>query len=90
MFLDLMLVIVVMGHAAWLLGEPLVGFEDDEADCFFQFALMILARRDANIALLDPAAIERGDHEADLCNVLELVESMGVPPVSVSAAAAGA
>tara|TARA_B110001450_G_scaffold154698_1_gene144299 strand:+ start:611 stop:10615 length:10005 start_codon:yes stop_codon:yes gene_type:complete len=82
MFLDLMLVIVVMGHAAWLLGEPLVGFEDDEADCFFQFALMILARRDANIALLDPAAIERGDHEADLCNVLELVESMGVPPVS--------
>ena len=52
LFVDLLLVITILGHAALLLGEPLVGFEDDESDCFHQFSLMLATLRDCGLLLL--------------------------------------
>ena len=82
LFTDVMLAVCIMSHAALLLGEPLTCFEDDEADCFFQFITSLVSRRDAFIALIDPAAMLNGDWPPAMVDFNECCLSMGMPPSS--------
>ena len=82
LFTDFMLSCCILGHAGCLLGEPLVSFEDDEADCFFQFFTALQQRHDSCIAMLDPAAVMNGEFSPDMADIEEWVTSMGIPPVS--------
>ena len=82
LYIDIMLCACIMGHAAYLLGEPVVAFEDDEADCFFQFFTRALDHREACIGMLDPEALARGEMSPDLADFVEHVCSQGTPPSS--------
>ena len=82
LFADFMLACCILGLGGHLLGEPLVSFEDDEADCFFQFFTAMFQRHDSFIAMLDPEAVLNGDFDPCAADIEEWVTSMGIPPVS--------
>ena len=81
-FTDLMLTAVILCHAALLLNEKLVGFGDDESDCFHQFCLMLQQIWACGIELLDPDDVAASVDNPRLASFLEWCMSMGTPPSS--------
>ena len=89
LFCDLLLDICILGHAAFLLGMPLLGFGDDEADSFHQFMSLLEQVWSCGILMLDPYALaellshpERHSAVPGLASFLEGCMSMGTPPSS--------
>ena len=88
LFCDALLSACILAHAAWLLGQPLLGFGDDESDAFHQFMTVQEQMWQCCILMLDPYAIQdlvqNGTHNLPptLVSILEGCMSMGTPPSS--------
>ena len=81
-FIDAMLAACVLGYGAELCGLPLIAIEDDIADMFFTFPLMVLQCRYMNLLRLDPRNLSAESLHASLMVVQARCMEMGVSPSS--------
>ena len=82
LFVDLLLQICLVGYMAHLTGANMVGFGDDEADCFHQFITALRQRWACGIMMLDPEQVLAGLVTPELVEFIEGCMSMGTPPSS--------
>ena len=81
-FIDVLLATCVLGYGAELCGVPLLSLQDDVADMFFAFPLMVAQCLDMNLFRLDPSDLNDGAIDAALCVVQARCMEMGVAPSS--------
>ena len=81
-FADVLLTLCLMGYMAFLADVELVGFGDDESDCFHQFMLELRQRWACGIMMLEPTQVLAGLLTADLVRYIEYCMNMGTPPSS--------
>eukprot|EP00966_Prymnesium_polylepis_P128848 2979892-Prymnesium_polylepis.1 len=60
LLIDLLLTICLMGYMGFLAEWRVVGFGDDEADCFHQFVLALYQRWACGIVMPDPTQVLSG------------------------------